>query len=164
MCDGCHFTLTGNICLYAIWRIFFRIKVSFHSNFQSIQQAFYILSQLLCYIRVNFSWVFRCKVRHPGEWVSGTKSPPCAVGCRAFHFGWQVLSSCFDQQKPAIHPTKKTGIHLRGIQSIIRAGWMANIQKPGWLRVLSWKIFGGLLYIRLNVSNRPSNNTLFFCL
>ncbi|MBK7741339.1 MAG: hypothetical protein M9903_02855 [Saprospiraceae bacterium] len=39
--------------------------------------------------------------------------------CRTFHFGIQVLSSCFDRQKTAIHPPKKIGIHPIETQSII---------------------------------------------
>ena len=72
--------------------------------------------------------------------------------CHAFNWGWQVLFSFYDWQKSAIHPTKKIVIHLRETQSVIRSRWTPNIQKPGWLSGLRWKIFGGLLYIRLNVS------------
>ena len=98
-------------------------------------------------------WIFRCKVSHPGEWDSRTEyALHAGWHCHAFYWGRQVLSPYFDWQKSAIHPAKKILIHLREIQPIIRSRWTPNIQKPGWLCDLVWKFFGGLLYIRLNVS------------
>ncbi len=87
--------------------------------------------------------------------------------CRAFHSGGKIQSSYFSRQKSANNQAKKILIHLREIQSfpvslnaVLSVVEVHRIFKSRTSRCdLICEIWGGLLYIRLNVSNRA---LLFF--
>jgi len=63
----------------------------------------------------------------------GTKCPPCKVALPHLPFRKSDYFFFLWQTKVSIPSPKKTGIHLREIQSIIRSRWTPNIQLSGWL-------------------------------